>query len=87
MEEHRKLFASPNNEYKIVYEAVMGAISPNRNGLIFIYGHGGIRKTYIYQIILAIVRAEEKIALVVASLGIIALLLPGRRTAHSRFLY
>ncbi|CAN1811763.1 ATP-dependent DNA helicase PIF1 [Linum perenne] len=42
-------------------------------------------KTYLYNCIVAKVRSEGHIALVVASSGIAATLLPGGVTAHSRF--
>ncbi|CAN1746384.1 ATP-dependent DNA helicase PIF1 [Linum perenne] len=42
-------------------------------------------KTYLYNCLLSKVRSEGKIALVVASSGIAATLLPGGVTAHSRF--
>ena len=41
--------------------------------------------TYLYRAILALIRSSGQIALSVASSGIAALLLPGGRTAHSRF--
>ena len=56
----------------------MKFVSSISGGMFFVYGHGGIGKTYLYRTILAIVRSKGKIALVVASLGIAALLLPGR---------
>lgn len=51
----------------------------------FIYGPGGTGKTYLYKTLLAGVRSQGKIGVAVASSGIVALLLPGGRTAHSRF--
>ncbi|CAF1036998.1 unnamed protein product [Brachionus calyciflorus] len=53
--------------------------------IFFIDGPGGTGKTFLYKTILAKVRSESSIALAVASSGIAALLLPGGRTAHSRF--
>ena len=53
--------------------------------MFFVYGHGGTGKTYLYRTILSGIRSKGKIALAVASSGIAALLLPGGRTAHSRF--
>ncbi|XP_071739897.1 uncharacterized protein [Rutidosis leptorrhynchoides] len=46
---------------------------------------GGTEKTFVYKTILAKLRSEKLIALAVASSGIASLLLPGGRTAHSRF--
>ena len=54
-------------------------------GMFFVYGHGGTGKTYLYRTILVVVRSKGKIALEVASLSIVALLLPSGRKTHSRF--
>ena len=51
----------------------------------FVYGHGGTGKTYLYRTILSGIRSKGKTALAVTSSGIAAFLLPGGRTAHSRF--
>nr|GEV62223.1 putative nucleotidyltransferase, ribonuclease H [Tanacetum cinerariifolium] len=53
--------------------------------LIFIYGHGGTGKTFLWKTIIYALRAVGKIVLTVASFGITSLLLPSGRTAHSRF--
>lgn len=63
----------------------MQAIHNEIGGFFFVYGHGGTGKTYLYKAILAAVRSQEKIALATTTSGIAALLLPGGRTAHSRF--
>ncbi len=63
----------------------MEAVTLERGGMFFVYGHGGTGKTYLYRTILSAIRSKGKIALAVASSGIAALLLPGGRTAHSRF--
>ena len=42
-------------------------------------------KTYLYRTILSGIRSKGKISLAVTSSGIATLLLPGGRTAHSRF--
>ncbi|KAK4596705.1 hypothetical protein RGQ29_014654 [Quercus rubra] len=57
----------------------------NKGDFLFVYGHGGIGKTYLWKTIICRLRSEGKIVIVVASSGIVALLLPGGRTAHSRF--
>jgi len=44
---------------------------------------GGTGKTFLYNTLLANIRSYEKIALVVASSEITALLINGSRTAHS----
>ena len=46
---------------------------------------GGMGKTFLINLLLAKVRFDRKIALAVASSGIVATLLEGGRTAHSTF--
>nr|GFC78953.1 ATP-dependent DNA helicase PIF1-like [Tanacetum cinerariifolium] len=53
--------------------------------MFFVYGYGGTGKTYLYKTVSAALRFEGGIDLNVASSGIAALLLEGRRTTHSRF--
>ncbi len=58
----------------------------NKEGkLFFVYGSGGISKTFVWTTLLSRLRGQGKIVLVVASSGIASLLLLGGRTAHSRF--
>ena len=63
----------------------MLAVNENNGGLFFVYGSGGTGKTYLWRTIIAWIRSMGKIVLSVASSGIASLLLPGGRTAHSRF--
>ena len=53
--------------------------------MFFLYGFGGTGKTFIWRTIASSLRAENQIIIIVASSGIASLLLPGGRTAHSRF--
>ncbi|KAL7103884.1 hypothetical protein ACP275_08G208300 [Erythranthe tilingii] len=57
----------------------------NVRGIFFVGGPGGTGKTFLYHALLAYVRSKTQIALVVATSGVAASLLPGGRTAHSRF--
>ncbi|XP_074277650.1 uncharacterized protein LOC141601280 [Silene latifolia] len=67
-----------------MYDKVTAAVENGTGGVIFLYGHGGTGKTFLYRAISAKVKSEGKIVLIIASSGIAALLLPGGRTAHSR---
>ncbi|PIA61308.1 hypothetical protein AQUCO_00300684v1 [Aquilegia coerulea] len=58
-----------NEEQRFVFDKVVHAVDSKEGGLYFVYGSGG----------------TGKIVLAVASSGIASLLLPGGRTAHSRF--
>lgn len=57
----------------------------NKVNFIFIDGPGGTGKTFLYRIIMENLRRNSEIVLATTSSGIIATLLPGGRTAHSRF--
>jgi hypothetical protein len=60
------------------------SVYPDVQNCFFIDGLGGAGKTFLYNALLATVRAENGVAIAVASSGIAALLLEGGRTAHSR---
>lgn len=66
-----------NEEQKIVYDVVLNAVNENKGGLFFMYGHGRIGKTFLWQTIISKIRSEGKIVLTIASLEIASLLLFG----------
>ncbi len=72
-----------NDGQRVAYNGIIDAYAAHRAKVIFIDGLDGTGKTYIENLILNVVRSHGDITLVVASLGIIMLLLSGRRTAHS----
>ncbi|KAK9675584.1 hypothetical protein RND81_11G017000 [Saponaria officinalis] len=74
-----------NKDQRVLYDKVIEVVNNNSGQVIFLYGHGGTGKTFLYSTISAKIKAEGKIVLNVASSGIAALLLPGGRTDHSRF--
>lgn len=84
-EEFTKLFVNCNDEQLNVYNAVLNSVQTNAGGLFFVYGSGGCGKTYIWKTLIYKLRSLGKIVLPVASSGIAATLMPGGRTAHSRF--
>jgi ATP-dependent DNA helicase PIF1 len=85
VDEHRKLMSTMTNEQRRIYDRIMKRVEENRQGLFFLYGYGGSGKTYIWRAMSAALRSKGEIVLTVASSGIAALLIPGGRTAHSRF--
>nr|XP_017245284.1 PREDICTED: uncharacterized protein LOC108216935 [Daucus carota subsp. sativus] len=84
-EEFNKLFPNLNTEQLEVYNAVYNSVQNGEGRLFFVYGSGGCGKTYVWKTLIYKLRSMGKIVLPVASSGIAATLMPGGRTAHSRF--
>ena len=84
-EENLILVQNLNNEQKYIYEKIIDSVQSQNQKLFFIYGHGGTGKTYLWNAIISKIRSNNEILLAIASSGIASLLLPKRRTAHSRF--
>ncbi|XP_071699497.1 uncharacterized protein [Rutidosis leptorrhynchoides] len=70
---------------KHAYDTIKTAAESDNGGVFFLHGYGGIGKTFLWQTLSAAFRSKGEIVLNVASSGIAALLLPGGRTAPSRF--
>jgi hypothetical protein len=68
-----------NPEQGVVYDNVMAIV--NRPAFFV----DGLNKTFIYSCLLSTVRAQGRVIVAVALSGIVALLLGGGRTTHSRF--
>ncbi|KAL3646403.1 hypothetical protein CASFOL_011583 [Castilleja foliolosa] len=83
--EHGKLLLNMTNEQKGVYSKIMSVVESNNGGMFFVYGYGCTGKTYLWRTLSAALRSKGHIVLNVSSSGIASLLLPGGRTAHSRF--
>ncbi|KAL3620271.1 hypothetical protein CASFOL_035183 [Castilleja foliolosa] len=73
------------NEQRHVFDVVLDSVYGSKGKTYFIYGYGGTGKTFFWRILSAAIRCKKDIVLNVASSGIASLLLPGGRTAHSRF--
>lgn len=82
---HDHMLPLLNNAQLQVYNDIRSAEETQQQVLIFVYGHGGTGKTFLWNTLLAYFRSRGKIALAVAASGIASLLLPSGRTAHSRF--
>ncbi|PIA61372.1 hypothetical protein AQUCO_00300727v1, partial [Aquilegia coerulea] len=83
--EFSELHGHLNEEQRFVFDKVVHAVDSKEGGLYFVYGSGGTGKTFLWKTIMSRLRSKGKIVLAVASSGIASLLLPGGRTAHSRF--
>lgn len=68
-----------------IFDLIVQKIVAQESGAFFLDGLGGTGKTFLYRALLAYVRRNIGIALVVATFGVALSLLPGGRTAHSRF--
>jgi hypothetical protein len=66
-------------------DGVMQGLACGESFAAFVDAPAGTGKTFCFNAILALIRAEGRIALSVASSGIAATLLVGGRTFHSRF--
>jgi len=74
-----------NDDQCNAYETILNVVTNKEGKLFFVYGSGGIGKTFVWTTLLSRLQGQGKIVLVVASSGIASLLLLGDRTAHSRF--
>ncbi|XP_058746222.1 uncharacterized protein LOC131619101 [Vicia villosa] len=77
--------AKLNNDQMIAFKTIMNVIDQKYSGIFFVDGPGGTGKTFLYRTLMATLRNRGEIVLATASSGIAATLLPGGRTAHSRF--
>nr|GEZ39505.1 hypothetical protein [Tanacetum cinerariifolium] len=84
--EHQQLHSQLNPKQRVIYEEVVESIQNKKGQFYFVYGSGGIEKTFLYKTIISRLRSERKIVLAIASSGIASLFLLARRTTHSRFI-
>ena len=68
-----------------IYNQIIQAVNKDEGDMFFLYGYGGTWKTFIWKTLASSLRTDKKIVIMVASSGIASLLLPGGRTAHSKF--
>ncbi|XP_072064317.1 uncharacterized protein [Arachis hypogaea] len=83
--EHNRLIKQMTSEQLSVYEKIINSVESCSGGVYFLYGYGGTGKTFVWNTLASALRSKGDIVLTVASSGIASLLLPGGRTAHSRF--
>uniref|UniRef100_A0A453JVC8 ATP-dependent DNA helicase n=1 Tax=Aegilops tauschii subsp. strangulata TaxID=200361 RepID=A0A453JVC8_AEGTS len=76
---------SLNSDQRAAYDEIMSAIDRDEGGVFFVDGPGGTGKTFLYRALLAMVRGQKKIAIATATSSVAASIMPGGRTAHSRF--
>ena len=78
---HEKL----NEDKKKAFKSIVDDVRDDKPGVFFVSGHGGTGKTFLWNALVAYLRGYKRIVLTVTSSGVASLLLPGGRTAHSRF--
>ncbi|KAL3651529.1 hypothetical protein CASFOL_004531 [Castilleja foliolosa] len=83
--EHGHSLSMLNSDQRQVYDCILSSYHTNSQVLLFVYGHGGTGKTFLWRTIISFFRSIGKVVLAVAASGIASLLLPSGRTAHSRF--
>jgi hypothetical protein len=76
---------SLNEEQRAAYDKIMFVVDTDQGGLFFVDGPGGTEKTYLYRVLLATLCNQGKIAVETTTSGVAASIMPGGRTAHSRF--
>nr|GEV30128.1 DNA helicase [Tanacetum cinerariifolium] len=74
-----------NRDQKEVFTLITTTFEEGRQELLFVYGHGGTGKSFLWKTTISLERSQGKIVMAVASSGIASLLLPVGRTTHSRF--
>jgi len=84
-DEDIKLAESLNTEQMEGFNEIFDHVIRNKGKVFFVDGPGGTGKTYLYMTLLAKVRSTDRIAVATATSGIAASIMPGGRTAHSRF--
>ncbi|AQK90529.1 hypothetical protein ZEAMMB73_Zm00001d008728 [Zea mays] len=77
--------SSLNHEQRHAYDVILSSVENISGGVFFVDGPGGTGKTFLYKALLATVRRSGKIAIATATSGVAASIMPGGRTAHSRF--
>jgi hypothetical protein len=77
-----------NHDQRAAYTAILSKMESADpfTAHFFLHGPGGTGKTFLYRALAATLRSQGRVVICVASTGIAALLLPGGRTAHKRFL-
>lgn len=77
----QKLNPEQNHAFRVILEHV----KEGKGAMFFIDGPGGTGKTFLYRALLAHLRTKNEIAIATATSGVAAAIMPGGRTAHSRF--
>ena len=75
------------DEQKTIVDTIMRVVNTQLAAVYFLYGYGGTGKKFVWTTLSSAIRSNGGIVYTVASSGIVSLLLPGGRTAHSKICY
>lgn len=84
-EDHLKIIDTLNTEQRAGFDEILNHVMSKKARVFFVDGPGGTGKTYLYKALIAKIRSMDLIAVATATSGIAASIMPGGRTAHSRF--
>jgi hypothetical protein len=84
-DEDKTLSDSLNTDQRAAYDEIMSAVDGDEGGVFFVDRPGGTGKTFLYRALLAMVRGQKKIVVATVASGVVASIMPGGRTTHSRF--
>ncbi|XP_062199927.1 uncharacterized protein LOC133902351 [Phragmites australis] len=76
---------SLNAEQRAAYDKILSAVDSDEGGMFFVDGPGGTGKTFLYKALLATIHMQQKIVVATTTSSVAASIMPGGRTAHSRF--
>lgn len=79
------LYRKLNSDQRHAFDSIVANVASGTPAFYFVSGFGGTGKTFLWTSIVSHLRSQRKVVLTVASSGVASLLLPGGRTAHSRF--
>ncbi|KAL5185024.1 ATP-dependent DNA helicase PIF1 [Glycine soja] len=84
-EQYNTTYQLLTDEQKTIVDTIMSVVNTQSVVVYFLYGYGGTGKTFVWTTLSSSIRSNGGIFCTVASSGIASLLLPGGRTAHSKF--
>ncbi|TVU02823.1 hypothetical protein EJB05_51671, partial [Eragrostis curvula] len=83
MQAHLK--GNDTQRWRAAFDEIMDHVTSEKGQVFFVDGPGGTGKRYLYKALIATVCSMGFIAVATATSGIAASIMPGGRTAHSRF--
>jgi hypothetical protein len=74
-----------NEEQRAAYDEIMSTIDSKRGGLFLSTNQAAQERLFLYRALLRTIRSQNKLAVATATSGVATSIMPGERTAHSRF--